>query len=358
LLDKKGRAELDQKNREEQEKLRALHEAKQERPLLSLSEARERGPRFEWREDHIPQPETVGLQVLKNVSLDEIRPYIDWTFFFSAWDLRGRYPKILDDPKVGEAARDLFEQGQTLLDEIIDDQKIAARCVYGIWPAHSEGDDVVLYDGDDLTQERARFSMLRQQAASTGRAPNRSLADFVAPKDSGLTDYVGAFAVTAGLGAEELADQYEREGDDYRSIMVKALADRMAEALAEWLHQRVRREWGYEPADELDIEALIAEKYRGIRPAFGYPACPDHTPKQILFELLNAPQIGLELTESCAMRPAASVSGLYFAHPDARYFSIGRIGEDQVADYAERRGLPIEELERWLAPNLGYTPKN
>ena len=358
LLDKKGRAELDQNNREEQEKLRALHEAKQERPLLSLSEARARGPRFEWSEDHIPQPETVGLQVLENISLDEIRPYIDWTFFFSAWDLRGRYPKILDDPKVGEAARDLFEQGQTLLDEIIDGQKIAARCVYGIWPAQSEGDDVVLYEGGDLTRERARFAMLRQQAASTGRAPNRSLADFVAPKDSGVTDYVGAFAVTAGLGAEELADQYEQEGDDYRSIMVKALADRMAEALAEWLHQRVRREWGYEAAGELDIEALIAEKYRGIRPAFGYPACPDHTPKQMLFELLNAPQIGLELTESCAMRPAASVSGLYFAHPDARYFSIGRIGEDQVADYAQRRGMSIEELERWLAPNLGYTPKS
>ena len=358
LLDKKGRAELDQNNREEQEKLRALHEAKQERPLLSLSEARARGPRFEWSEDHIPQPETVGLQVLENISLDEIRPYIDWTFFFSAWDLRGRYPKILDDPKVGEAARDLFEQGQTLLDEIIDGQKIAARCVYGIWPAQSEGDDVVLYEGGDLAQERARFAMLRQQAASTGRAPNRSLADFVAPKDSGLTDYVGAFAVTAGLGAEELADQYEQEGDDYRSIMVKALADRMAEALAEWLHQRVRREWGYEPAGELDIEALIAEKYRGIRPAFGYPACPDHTPKQMLFELLNAPQIGLELTESCAMRPAASISGLYFAHPDARYFSIGRIGEDQVADYAQRRGMPVQELERWLAPNLGYTPKS
>ena len=356
LLDTDGRKELDQSNREEQEKLRALHGAKQQKPLLSLAEARARGPQFNWKQAEIPTPSFTGVRKIESIDLEEIRPYIDWTFFFTAWDLKGRYPKILDDPKVGEAARDLFEQGATLLDQIIDGKQIEARCVYGIWPAQADGDDVVLYRDDALEAEVMRFPMLRQQAPSTGQAPNRSLADFVAPKASGLIDHVGAFAVTAGLGAEALAESYERDNDDYRSIMVKALADRLAEALAEWLHQKVRREWAYEDIGPLDLEALISENYRGIRPAFGYPACPDHTPKQALFELLDAPSIGLSLTESCAMHPAASVSGLYFAHPEARYFSIGRIGADQVKDYASRRGLSVIEVERWLAPNLGYTP--
>ena len=356
LLDTDGRKELDQSNREEQEKLRALHGAKQQKPLLSLDEARARGPQFNWKQAEIPTPSFTGVRKIETVDLEEIRPYIDWTFFFTAWDLKGRYPKILDDPKVGEAARDLFEQGATLLDQIIDSKQIEARCVYGIWPAQADGDDVVLYRDDALEAEVMRFPMLRQQAPSTGQAPNRSLADFVAPKASGLIDHVGAFAVTAGLGAEALAESYERDNDDYRAIMVKALADRLAEALAEWLHQKVRREWAYEETGPLDLEALISENYRGIRPAFGYPACPDHTPKQELFELLDAPSIGLSLTESCAMYPAASVSGLYFAHPEARYFSIGRIGADQVQDYASRRGLSAIEVERWLAPNLGYTP--
>jgi 5-methyltetrahydrofolate--homocysteine methyltransferase len=356
LLDPERKRTYDVENTAEQDRLRTLHAGKQQRPLLTLEEARARAPKLDFGPDEVPEPSFVGRRVIEDVDLTVIRDYIDWTFFFSAWDLKGRYPKILDDPKVGPAARELFDHGQALLDEIITKKQLGARCVYGLWPAHADGDDLVLYADAERRDECARFPMLRQQAASTGGAPNRCLADFVAPVGSGVADHVGAFAVTAGLGADDLAARFEKDADDYQAIMVKALADRLAEALAEWLHARVRQEWGYESEPSRDVEALIAERYRGIRPAFGYPACPDHTPKRTLFRLLDAGAIGMELTESCAMHPAASVSGLYFAHPEARYFNVGRIDRDQVADYAARCGESIEEVERWLAPNLGYTP--
>ncbi len=239
---------------------------------------------------------------------------------------------------------------------MIDEDLVRHSGVYGFWPAVSEGDDIVLFEDEGRSRELARFPMLRQQAPQPDGKPSRSLADFVAPVGSGLADHVGAFAVTTGLGADELASAFERDHDDYHAIMVKALADRLAEAFAEYLHERARAEWGYGAGEKLSNEELIAESYRGIRPAFGYPACPDHTAKRTLFEVLDAPAIGIELTESCAMWPAASVSGLYFGHPRARYFTVGRVDRDQVEDYALRKGMPLHEMERWLAPNLGYEP--
>src|SRR5205823_5201714 len=265
--------------------------------------------------------------------------YIDWQFFFHAWELKGKYPAILEQP----AARELFDDAQRLLDRIVEERLLVARGVFGFWPASSEGDDVVLDEG-------TRFSFLRQQSDYGDSRPNRSLADYVAPEG----DHLGAFAVTAGLGADEFAASFAAEHDDYQAIMVKALADRLAEAFAEYLHEVARREW-YEPEEQLSNEELTAERFRGIRPAFGYPACPDHTEKRKLFDLLGAEAAaGISLTESYAMTPAAAVSGIYLAHPLARYFSVGRLGRDQVEDYARRKDLPVEEIERWLRPNLGY----
>jgi 5-methyltetrahydrofolate--homocysteine methyltransferase len=277
-----------------------------------------------------------------------LREYIDWQFFFYAWELKGKYPQILDDPEKGEAARSLFADANHLLDKIVADELLTARGVYGYWRAAAEGDDIVLADG-------TRFCMLRQQSDYGDERPNRSLADFVAPADTGFPDHIGAFAVTAGIGADELAVRYEGEQDDYSAIIVKALADRLAEAFAEYLHEHARREW-YEAGEALPKADLIAERFRGIRPAFGYPACPDHTEKPKLFDLLGAREIGIELTETNAMLPAASVSGIYLAHPAARYFSLGRVARDQVADYAGRKGASVAEVERWLSPNLAYEP--
>jgi 5-methyltetrahydrofolate--homocysteine methyltransferase len=271
--------------------------------------------------------------------LAELARYIDWQFFFHAWELKGRFPAILEQP----AARELYDEATELLGEIVDGRLLSARGVFGFWPARSDGDDVVLVDG-------TRFCMLRQQSAYGDSRPNRSLADFVAPAG----DHLGAFAVSIH-GADELAARFETELDDYRAIMVKALADRLAEAFAEQLHETARREWGYEQAT-LPPEELIAERYRGIRPAFGYPACPDHSEKRKLFDLLGAEELGLALTESYATLPAASVSGLYFAHPESRYFAVGRIGRDQVEDYTRRKGVDVAEAERWLRPNLAYEP--
>ena len=264
---------------------------------------------------------------------------IDWQFFFHAWELKGKFPAILEQP----AARELYDDALEQLDELIRSGGLSARGAYGFWPAHAEGDDLVLENG-------IRFPMLRQQAAWGDSRPNRSLADLVAPKG----DHLGAFAV-AIHGADALAAAHEEELDDYRSIMAKALADRLAEAFAEWIHLEARRAW-YEPDASPTPEELVAERYRGIRPAFGYPACPDHSEKGRLFELLDAPETGIELTESFAMAPAASVSGLFFGHPDARYFAVGRIGRDQIEDYAARKGIAPSEAERWLRPNLGYEP--
>ncbi len=283
---------------------------------------------------------------------------IDWTPFFVSWDLAGKYPAILEDKKVGEAARNLFEDARAMLEKIIDGKLLKASAVFGLWPANRiNGDDIAVYTGEDRSETLAVLHQIRQQTRKPGASETLySLADFVAPADTGIADYVGAFAVTTGIGADELAKQYEAEQDDYNSIMVKALADRLAEALAEKLHQRVRTEfWGYAPDEELDINALIREKYRGIRPAPGYPACPDHTEKPTLFALLDAERnTGIRLTESYAMWPAASVSGLYFSHPESKYFNVGKIQKDQVESLAERKQMPVSELERWLGPILGY----
>jgi 5-methyltetrahydrofolate--homocysteine methyltransferase len=332
LLDPKRRVALDVENRELQERLRLQHAEKVRKPLLSLERAR--ANRAVLRFDDLPEPPFTGTREVAP-TLAELVPFIDWQFFFHAWDLKGKFPAILDSPP----ARELFDDAQETLREIVDGKQLSARGIYGFWPARAEGDDIVAGD--------TRFNMLRQQADHADERPNRSLADFVAPAN----DHVGAFAV-AIHGADELSARYAAEHDDYRSIIVKALADRLAESFAEWLHLQVRREW-YAPNEHLPPDNLMRETFRGIRPAFGYPACPDHTEKRKLFDLLGAEQVGLGLTESFAMTPAAAVSGMYFAHPQAKYFAVGRIGRDQLAEYAGRKGLQVAELERWLSPNLG-----
>jgi len=356
LLDPKLSPGFDAANRSTQEQLRALHAAKLERPLLDYASARANRLKLDFRPEDVPQPVFLGRRVVEDLPLATLVDYIDWTFFFSAWELKGKFPKILDHPSHGAAARDLYAAGQKLLRRIIDEKLLTPRGVYGFWPAASEDDDVVLYADESRAREVARFCMLRQQAPSPSGKPNLSLADFVAPAGAGVRDHVGAFAVTAGIGADALVARFEKSLDDYSAILVKALADRLVEAFAEYLHERARREWGYGRDEKLSNEELIEERYRGIRPAFGYPACPNHPEKRTLFSLLDAPAVGIELTESFAMAPAASVSGLYFAHPQARYFTVGRLGRDQVESYAKRRGMSLREAERWLSPNLGYDP--
>ena len=347
LLDPERKITLDEGNRELQAKLRAQHEEREKTPLLPYRIALQRKTPITWSDDDVSPPPFTGTRTLEP-ALEELREVIDWTFFFAAWELKGSYPQILDHTNFGPQARELFADANELLDEIVAAGSLQARATYGFWRANSEGDDIVLANGVTLP-------MLRQQAERGADDPNRSLADFVAPMETGLADHVGAFAVTAGLGCDELVKRYEAEHDDYRAIMVKALADRLAEACAEWLHAKVRREW-YAPDERLSNEDLIAERYRGIRPAFGYPACPDHVLKRRLFDLVGAREIGMELTETGAMLPAASVSGIYLAHPAARYFNVGRIGKDQVEDYARRLGESVTEAERWLRPNLAYDP--
>ena len=356
LLDSDQRDVFDQENRAEQDKLRDLYGAQRQKKLLTQDEAQANAPAYDWTGLEIPKPDFTGRQLLESVPLSELVDYIDWTFFFSAWELRGRFPAILDDPKFGEAARELYEHAQVRLKEIIEKDLITAKAVYGFWPAQSQGDDIVLFEDAECREERARFPMLRQQSILKSGAPNRCLADFVAPEASGRTDHIGAFAITAGLGADKLAQSYEEALNDYDSILVKALADRLAEAGAEWLHARARREWQYGKSENFSNEELISEAYQGIRPAFGYAACPDHRAKRTLFDLLQAKEAGMELTETCAMSPAASVSGLYFAHPESRYFNVGTLGRDQIEDYSVRMGSDVAESERWLVSNLGYSP--
>jgi 5-methyltetrahydrofolate--homocysteine methyltransferase len=316
--------------------------------------AQARRPAFSWTPDAVATPSFTGARHI-DVPLADVVPYIHWTMFFAAWELKGRFPAILEHPQYGQAARELYEHATALLNRIVREQLLSARGSYGFWPANSDRDDVVVYTPDGA-RELTRFNLLRQQEEAGDGRPYWSLADFVAPRDSGVTDYVGAFAVTAGIGADDLVVAFERDHNDYDAIIVKALADRLAEAFAEYLHARVRREWGYGTGEQLSAEDLIAERYRGIRPAFGYPACPDHSEKRKLFDLLEAERDGIELTESYAMAPAASVSGLYFAHPEAKYFTVGRVGRDQVEDYARRKGISVAEAERWLTPNLAYDP--
>ncbi|GAA0217200.1 methionine synthase [Actinomadura nitritigenes] len=335
LLDPERAQALAVSNAEEQQRLREQHEKKQRAPMLTIRQARANRETVPF--DDLPVPAFTGVRTLEP-RLEELRAMIDWQFFFLAWELKGKYPAILEQP----VARELFDDGNSLLDKIIADGLLRARGAYAFWPAHSEGDDIVLDSGE------ARFPMLRQQTAKPEGRPNRCLADYVAPAG----DHLGGFAVTV-LGAEELAAQFEADNDDYRSIMVKALADRLAEAFAEYAHLQARRDW-FEPDAHPKLEDLHAERFRGIRPALGYPASPDHSEKKDLFELLGADRLGIGLTESYAMTPAASVSGLIFAHPSARYFTVGRIGRDQTEDYAARRGLALPEIERWLRPNLAY----
>ncbi|HVD01773.1 MAG TPA: methionine synthase [Candidatus Dormibacteraeota bacterium] len=339
LLDPVRKVALDKENRELQERLREQHAGKAARVLLPLDTVRSRRLRLDF--DDLPEPEFLGTRIVEP-DLATLRDYIDWTFFFHAWELRGRFPGILDHPEMGEAARELYGNAQELLDEIVKGDLLKARGVYGFWAAHSEGDDLVLADG-------TRLPMLRQQVDHGDEHPYFSLADFISPAGD---DHLGGFAVTAGIGAEKLAGRYQEEGDDYRSIMVKALADRLAEAFAEYLHEVVRNEW-YDDA-KLPHDDLVAERYRGIRPAYGYPACPDHSEKGKLFGLLAAKRVGMTLTENFSMLPAASVSGLYFAHPGSKYFAVGKVGRDQVEDYSRRKGAPVADTEHWLSPNLGY----
>ena len=361
LLSPRKNREFTEANRQLQEELRDRYVAKRQKPLLSYEAALANRVQLEWRREDVPTPSLTGRQVLMDFSLEEIARYIDWTFFFSAWELKGRFPTILDHPKYGKAARDLYEHATELLQRIIEEKLISARGVYGFWPANGEGDDILVHEPvagrrGPKGRELLRFNMLRQQEIIADGKPNRSLADFIAPLGSGIVDYLGAFAVTAGIGVDALVTEYERQHDDYHAIMVKALADRLAEAFAERLHAHARHDWGYGKGEKLSNEDLIAEKYRGIRPAFGYPACPDHSETTKLFDLLEASRVGITLSESCAMVPAASVSGLYFGHPAARYFAVGRLGQDQVAAYAKRKGITVEEAERWLSPNLSYDP--
>ena len=355
LISDENRPRFETENRQLQEQLVASHAKRQSATLLPLAKAREKRFTCDWKTIDIPRPEFTGVRVLENFPLVELRDSIDWSPFFLTWELKGKYPKILGDDRVGCEAQKLFDDAQVLLDRVIQEKLLQARGVYGFWPAASDGDDIILFSNQSRSEERCRLHGLRQQWRRKGQAVHFCLADFVAPKNSDREDHLGAFAVTAGIGCDELTAQFEAEHDDYNSILIKALADRLAEAFAEVLHARVRREWGF--GDQLTNEELIAEKYRGIRPAPGYPAQPDHTEKRTLFDLLAVEeQTGIKLTEHFAMHPAASVAGLYFAHPEARYFAVDRLARDQVEDYARRKGTSIAEVERWLSSNLGYEP--
>ena len=350
------RPAFDEANRTDQAGIREKYATRRDKPMLSYDQARANRQQTEWDDLVISSPWFLGRRDLDDVPLAELAKYIDWTFFFSAWELKGRYPNILQHPEYGAAARELFGHAQALLKRIIDEKLLTARGVYGFWPANTEDDDIVVYKDDSRRDELVRLPMLRQQDVIADKRPNRSLADFIAPRASRVPDYIGMFAVTAGIGAEDLVHRFERDHDDYNAIMVKAIADRLAEAFAEYLHAQARKDFGYGEKEHLSPEELAAEKYRGIRPAYGYPACPDHSEKFKLFTVLDAAKQGITLTESAAMLPAASVSGLYFSHPDAKYFNVGRIGRDQLESYARRKGVTVEEAERWLAPNLAYDP--
>jgi len=356
LLSDDGKADFVAQHRADFEALRKAHSAPRQ-TVISLEAARKRRTPIEWRAEDLPVPEFTGVRVLDNFPLATLREFIDWTPFFHTWELKGVYPRILDDERQGAQARQIFAEANTLLDTIIAKNLITARGVYGLFPATAVGDDVELYTNGKRDKVLERFHFLRQQANKEGSEPCRSLADFIAPKETGLPDHIGAFAVTSGIGLKELCDKFRAENDDYNAIMAEAIADRLAEAFAECLHKRVRGEWGYGHEEGLSTDDLIHEKYRGIRPAAGYPACPDHTEKGTLWRLLNVEaNTGMQITESFAMWPGSSVSGLYFAHPESRYFSLGKIDRDQVADYHERKGMTVAEVERWLGQNLNYDP--
>jgi 5-methyltetrahydrofolate--homocysteine methyltransferase len=363
LINPKLKSQFAEKNSQSQEKLRQQHSS-QRLKLLSIDEARRRAPKFALKDLAISQPEFVDVRKISSdeqqkgaylVKIEDLVACIDWSPFFHTWELRGRYPAILQHEKHGAQARELFADAQKLLEQIVNEKLLAARGVYGFFPASSDGDDVVLYTDESRNDVLTTFRFLRQQIEKTDGQPNWCLADFVADKSG--RDYIGAFAVTAGLGLDELVIRYKSEHDDYNAIMAEALADRLAEAFAEYLHRRVRSEWGYGKNENLTAAQLIDGEYRGIRPAAGYPACPDHTEKRTLWQLLDAEKnAGIRLTESFAMWPGSSVSGLYFGAPQSKYFAVGKLGRDQVLDYHRRKGMTLPVIERWLGPYLNYEP--
>jgi 5-methyltetrahydrofolate--homocysteine methyltransferase len=359
LLSKTAKPSFVEAARTEYDEIRERRKNRGDRTkLVSLKEARDRAPKVDFDTYQPPAPTFTGIRVFDDYDLNELVDYIDWTPFFISWDISGKYPAIFDDPKRGEAARNLFDDAQKILRRMIDEKRVTARGVIGFWPASRRGDDIVVYTDESRKTELTTLHHLRQQDEKAPGKPMMALSDFVAPEDTGKADYVGGFAVTTGIGAEEFSLEFKDKHDDYNAIMVKALADRLAEAFAERMHERVRKEfWGYANDESLGNDDLIKERYRGIRPAPGYPACPDHTEKATLFELLKATdETGIELTEHFAMFPTAAVSGWYFAHPESKYFAVGKIGVDQVEDYAERKGMSRAEAERWLMPSLAYDP--
>ena len=346
-----------QQVRDDYERLRQAHQDRGAKPVLPIAKARTNRLATDWATLDIPVPSFLGVRTISNQPLSELVPFIDWSPFFHTWELKGRYPGIFNDATVGPKAKELYDDARRLLDEIVEKKLLTAKGVYGFFAAASVGDDIDLYGDGARTKKLLTVHTLRQQSEKPVGQPNLALADYVAPRESGRTDHLGAFAVTAGIGLDELCRRFDKDHDDYSSIMAKALADRLAEAFAEYLHKRVREEWDYGKTETLSTEELIREKYRGIRPAPGYPACPDHTEKRLLFDLLQVEQkAAITLTESFAMLPAAAVSGFYFAHPEAKYFAVGKIGKDQVEDYARRKGMDLRTVERWLSPNLNYEP--
>jgi 5-methyltetrahydrofolate--homocysteine methyltransferase len=356
LLSDEGKPAFVARHRSDYEALRKAH-ASPKQKLLSLEIARARRTPIAWRAEDLPGPAFTGVRILDDFPLATLRDFIDWTPFFHTWELKGVYPRILEDAKYGEQARQIFADANALLDTIIEEKLLTARGVYGLFPANAVGDDVELYTDGSREQVLERFHFLRQQWRKDEKEPCQSLGDFIAPKETGLPDHLGGFAVTSGIGLKEVCDRFKAAHDDYNAIMAEAIADRLAEAFAEYLHKRVRDEWGYGSSENLTHQEFIHEKYRGIRPAAGYPACPDHTEKGILWRLLDVEaNTGMLLTESFAMWPGSSVSGLYFAHPQSRYFSLGKIDRDQVVDYSRRKGMTVAAIERWLGPNLNYEP--
>jgi 5-methyltetrahydrofolate--homocysteine methyltransferase len=357
LMKPETRQALDAQNRMEQAEIRVQFENRAGTQLLTYDEATRHKLHTEWDDHHIAIPEFIGRRALKDFPLSELVPFIDWSPFFHTWEMRGRYPDLLSDPARGPAARELFANAQELLKKIVDEKLFSAQGVYGFYPANSDGDDIIVYADVTRTKELARLHTLRQQKDNQRGKPQLALADFIAPRESGHVDYLGAFAVTTGHGTQVLAEKFDKDNDQYNSIMTKALADRLAEAFAEYLHKRARAEWGYGRNELLSNQDLIQEKYRGIRPAPGYPSQPDHTEKPLIFDLLNVSEAtGITLTENFAMYPAASVCGLYFAHKEASYFAVSSIGKDQVESYAARKGMKVADVERWLSPILGYDP--
>jgi 5-methyltetrahydrofolate--homocysteine methyltransferase len=360
LLSDERRPKLLADLQEDYDSLRKRHAVKHDRPMVSLERARANRTPIEWDGYAPPVPRQCGVHVLEDYDLAELREYIDWQPFFNTWEMKGRFPDILNNPATGETASALYADAQAMLDRIIEEGWLTARGVYGFFPASAVGDDLEVYTDDSRGEVLTRLHHLRQQGDHREGVPNRSLADFVAPRETGLPDHVGGFAVTAGIGIEDRIAAFRKDSDDYSAILLESLADRLAEAFAERLHQRVRTEfWGHVAGEDLANEDLIAERYEGIRPAPGYPACPEHTEKRTLWELLDVEQnAGITLTESMAMWPGASVSGWYFSHPQSQYFVVGRLGREQVAEYAERKGWTLAEAEKWLSPNLGYDPED